>query len=125
MKKTLTLGIASLAFVGLIGVTITGVNAQSGNNWSKNRADSSKVKHGKAESLEMKAKILNVTPEQLKTELETKKMKDLLAEKNISHDSFHEQMKSAAMAKWSEKGLSEKDVQEKMNKMETRHQKNH
>lgn len=120
MKRILTysLGVAGIATVGLLAVAPSFAGAQT--------AEVARYGQGKGygytQMLETKAKLVNMSTEELKAQLETKTMLQIAEENGVSQEQLHEASKAAAQARWEERGFSEEEIQERTKAMEERQQ---
>ncbi len=107
MKKLaiLTVGTASLAIAGFLLVPSL-AGAQGGNGYSNGSGNRS----GYGQMLETKAQLLGMTTEELQSQLKEKTLYQIIEEKGLTQDQFHEQMGEAAEARWQERGLSAEEV---------------
>ncbi len=78
---------------------------------------------GHERMLETKAEILGIDVEELKQTLENKTFKELLEEKNIDLEELHQKMQEKAVARWQERGMSDEEIQERIERQATKHAK--
>lgn len=111
MKKLLILssGIVGLAAAGVI-VAPNLVQAQGGSGNGK----------GYLEALTSKAQILGMTKDQLQTELKTKTLHEVVEQKGVSEDTWHEKMEAANKARWEANGLTQAEIDSRLKAMEER-----
>jgi hypothetical protein len=109
MKKLaiLSAGTASLAIAGFL-LAPSLVGAQGGNGYGNGSGNGSGSGYG--QMLETKAQILGITTEELQTQLKEKTLYQIIEEKGLTQDQFHEQMGTAAEARWQERGLSAEEI---------------
>jgi hypothetical protein len=120
MKKILTLGlgIASLAAIG-IAVIPAIAQAQGSGNIAKGNG------YGNQQSMQTKADMFGITQDELKTQLQTKTMLQIAEDKGISEDQFHAAMQTAAQARWAERGLTEAEINSRLENMQERQAAGH
>ena len=127
MKKSLVVGAASLALVGVVGVTslnasaLTGRTTRSGNQTGVQRRDGTGGGNGYQSSLESRAKVFGMTAEQLQEALKTKTMSQIAVEKGMSEDTFRAKMNEMAKARWESRGLSNEEIAQRIKDREARH----
>ncbi len=132
MKKLLTLGVASLAVVGVVGIGTMSVSALNGQGNQSgiglHAADGSGYGNGNGNgyqtSLESRATVLGMTAEQLRTALETKTMSQLALDKGLSEADFQAKMQTAATARWEARGLSDSEIAQRTADQAQRHETN-
>ncbi|MFS8118033.1 MAG: hypothetical protein ACMG55_06010 [Microcoleus sp.] len=123
MKRILTysLGIAGLAVAGLIA-TPSFANAQSVGNGAHNSNGNGA---GHRQQLQTKADLLKMTKDELTTQLKTKTMLQIAEDKGISADKFHESMETAAKQRWSDRGLTQAEIDSRLKNMAERQAGDH
>ncbi len=121
MKRILTysLAVAGLATAGLIAVP-TFANAQGAGNGVHNGNGV-----GYQQQLQTKADLLQMTTDELKTQLQTKTMLQIAEDKGISVEKFHESMEAAAKQRWADRGLSQAEIDSRLKNMEERQAGDH
>lgn len=104
MKKIVILSIsaAGLAAAGLLLVPNL-VNAEGGYGRSGNG-------NGFERMLTTKAQVLDMTKEELQTQLKDKTMDQVIKDQGLTEEQFHEKMGEAAEARWKERGLSAEEI---------------
>lgn len=113
MKKLLLTGSAvlGLATAGLM-VVPSFVNAQSSNSNGNG--------YGYEQSLESKAKILNMTTEQLRTQLKTKTMLQIAEDNGLTAAQWQTDLQTAAQERWQERGLTQAEIDSRLQTMKDR-----
>jgi hypothetical protein len=103
MKKLaiLSVGTVSLAIAGLLLIPNL-VNAQGGNGYSNGTGSGNGSGSGYGQMLTAKAQALGMTQEELQTQLKDKTMAQIIEEKGLTQDQFHEKMGASAEARWAE-----------------------
>lgn len=122
MKKivTLSLGMAAIAAAGIIAVpAFAQAQSQGGNTNSKGGA------YGYQQAIKSKAEILGLTEAELQTQLQTKTMLQIAEEKGISADQFHASMQKSAQERWAAKGLTQAEIDSRLQSMEDRQAAGH
>lgn len=116
---TYSLGVAGIATIGLLAAAPTSfVGAQVAENAHYGKGGG----YGYTQMLETKAKLVNMSTEELKAQLETKTMLQVAEENGVSQEQLQEAAKTAAKARWEERGFSEEEIQERTKAMEERQQ---
>ncbi|NTW62392.1 hypothetical protein HGB25_03220, partial [Candidatus Saccharibacteria bacterium] len=80
---------------------------------------------GYTQMIQTKAKLLGVTEEELKTQLQTKTMLQLAEEKGISEEQLHTAMEAAARQRWADKGLTQSEIDARLKNMAERQAGDH
>ena len=131
MKYTIALAAATLAVGGMIGLKSLDVSALTQNQQFRNGYERSTDARpgdgrgaGRQSSLEMRAKVLGMTADELQTALETKTMSQLAVEKGLTEDTFRTKMQEAATQRWQERGLSQAEIEKRLAEREQRHAEN-
>ena len=122
MKKIIvySLGIVSLASVGLLSIPIF-AQAKSQNS----NSNISKGAYGYQQNIQSKAEILGITEDDLKSQLETKSLFQIAEEKNVSEDQLHDAMQKNAQERWASKGLTQAEIDSKLQDMKERQAVDH
>jgi len=110
MNKLLTLGITTLAVAGLTAVGTMSVSALNGQGNGVSNQTTSRHGNGYQSSLESRAKVVNMTANELQKALETKTMSQIAAEKGIEQTAFQLKMTEAAKVRWEARGLSTDEI---------------
>lgn len=128
MKKLLTLGVATLAVAGIVGVGSLSVSALNGQGNNTGNQTGSRRGNGQGNgyqaSLESRAKVLGMSADELKKELETKTMSQIAKEKGMTESDFRAKMAEAAKARWEARGLSSEEIAKRTAEREKRHAAN-
>ena len=128
MKKLLTLGVATLAVAGIVGVS--GLSASALNGQSNVTGAQTGSRQGNSQgngyqaSLESRAKVLSMSVEDLKKALENKTMSQIAKEKGMTESDFQSKMAEAAKARWEARGLSSEEIAKRTAEREKRHAAN-
>jgi len=122
MKKIITysLGIVGLIAAGLM-IVPSFVQAQGGNGNSNGNGGG----YGYQQSIESKAKALGVSESELRTQLETKTLLQIAEEKGVSLDQLHTTMQQAAQARWEARGLTQAEIDSRLQNMKERQTAGH
>lgn len=128
MKKIVSLGIATLAVVTLVGAGAVSVSALAGNgqglrNGAGNPANTQRG-GGYQSSIESRAKVLGMTSAELQKALETKTMSQIAVERGMDETTFRSKMGEAAKARWEARGLSDEEIAKRVADREKRHAEN-
>jgi len=99
-KVTLGLGVATVA-AGMLFASQTAL----ANNYQNGR--------GNSPMLERKAQALNITQEELQTQLQTKTMAQIAQDKGLSLEQWKQKMTEFARQRWQEMGLSQEEIAER------------
>ena len=130
MKKILTLGVATLAVAGIVGVgslSASALNGQGNGTGAQTGARQGNVQgqgKGYQASLESRAKVLGMSAEDLKKALETKTISQIAKEKGMTESDFQAKMTEAAKARWEARGLSSDEIAKRTEEREKRHAAN-
>lgn len=130
MKYLTILGVATLAFVGVVGVSSLGVSALNGNEngagmqYGMQKRDGTGNGGGRQASLESRAGVLGMTGAELTEALKTKTMSQIAVERGMSEDTFRAKMTEVAQARWQARGLSQEQIAERVAKRDARHSAN-
>ena len=128
MKKLLTLGVATLAVAGIVGVS--GLSASALNGQGSDTGTQAGSRHGNGQgngyqaSLESRAKVLGMSAEDLKNAHEAKTMSQIAKEKGMTESDFQSKMAEAAKARWEARGLSSEEIAKRTAEREKRHAAN-
>lgn len=115
-KIILGLGVSTVAVVAMSFVSFAG--AQGSQNYQMRGTESS------SKGLETKAQIIGVSTDELREELQTKTMIEVAEEKGVTLEEMQSQMRIKAMERWKEKGLSDEEIQQRIDFQEQK-QANH
>lgn len=127
-KKLLTLGVATAAVVGAIGLGSLNASAADtvdcpvGNKPSFERGNGRG--NGYATSLESRAQVLGMSADELESALKEKTMSQIALEKGMDEDTFRSKMGEAAQKRWAERGFSEEEIAKRIAEREQRHEAN-
>lgn len=122
MKKILTLGLAAVAAVGVIGLGSLSASAVESQN--RGYAMGQGQGGGKSAMLESRAQMFGMTVEELQKALETKTMSQIAVEKGYTEDTFRAKMLETAKARWEARGLSTEEIDQRIADREARHAAN-
>jgi hypothetical protein len=107
-KKVILVSAISIAAIGVMSLApmaasalTTQTQAHNGGGYGMSKGNGSEVK----------AKALNMTTEQLREQLETKTLSEVIADQDMTLDQYHEKVQTAAQDRWQEMGLSEEEIQ--------------
>lgn len=117
MKKKL------LISSGVIGLMVSGFMlvpslalAQGGNSNINGNGGG----YGYQQSMTTKAEALDMSSDQLRTELESKTLLEVATEKGVSIDQLHTTMQTAAQERWEANGLDQTEIDARLKNMEER-----
>lgn len=114
MNKLVTLGVASIAAVAVIGVSSLSAsaltNSNNGNGTGIQARDGSGNGNGRQSSLESRAKVVGMTAAELDTALQTKTMSQIAKDRGMTEEQFQAKMGEAAKARWASRGLSSDEI---------------
>ena len=105
MRKLLTFGIASLAIAGMAGLGTLSVSAMNNGYGQGNGAG-----NGATTALATKAKVVNMTADQLREQLQTKTMLQIAKDQGLTLEQYQAKMREAAQARWQAQGLSAAEI---------------
>lgn len=120
MNKILTLGLGT-AVVVAAGIIAIPAFAQAQRNGTNGNGGS----YGYQQNITAKAGILGLTEDELKSQLETKTMIQIAADKGISEDDFHASMQKSAQERWASKGLTQAEMDSRLQNMKERQASDH
>jgi len=120
MKKILTLGVATLAVAGVVGLGSLSASALSG----QTNGTGAHAGSGYQTSLESRAKVVGMSTDDLKKALETKTMSQIAVEKGMTEATFQAKMADAAKARWEARGLSSDEIAKRTADRGARHAEN-
>lgn len=103
-KIILGMGLATVAVAAIAFVPFT--SAQSANNYQ--------MRGGNGKGIETKAQIIGISADELREQLQTKTMTEIVEEKGMTIEEVQMQTRAAAMERWQEKGLSDEEIQERV-----------
>ncbi|MEI7689458.1 MAG: hypothetical protein WCI79_00635 [Candidatus Saccharibacteria bacterium] len=120
MNKILTLGLGTAVVVaaGIIAVPALAQGQKQGTNGNGGS-------YGYQQNIETKAKLIGITADELKTQLATKTMLQIAADKGISEDDFHASMQKSAQERWASKGLTQAEIDSRLQNMTERQASDH
>lgn len=132
MNKLVAIGMASLAVVGVVGMTAMSVSAvenENGNvqNGMQKRDGNSRGDgkgQGRQSSLEARAAVVGMTVSELEMALKTKTFSEIAKEKGMTETDFHAKMAEAAKTRWEARGLSDDEIAKRVADREARHAAN-
>jgi|GEM_PF-1754822 len=128
MNKLLTLGVASLAVVGVAGAV--GANAYAVNGQADGTGEKYATQRGQGQgggyqaALESKARVLGMSVEDLQKALETKTMSQIALGNGMTEEVFQAKMADAAKARWEARGLSSQEIAQRVADREQRQSAN-
>lgn len=119
MKKVIiySIGILSLSALGLVLVPKM-VDAQNLNGMGYSNGLGSG--YGYRQMIETKAKLLNLSVDEIKDQLETKTMSQIAEEKGINLDELQDSIKESARQRWADRGFSEEEINNRLSRIEQR-----
>jgi len=119
MNRKLILGaVISTVAVGMIALSPIAANAQPAQN--NNREGGYAGTKGSGNGLEIKAQAINMTTEQLKEQLQTKTMAEIISDKGITAEQYKEKVQKSSQERWKEMGLSDEEIQRRVQAQEKR-----
>lgn len=128
MKKLLTLGFATLAVAGIVGVSSLSASALNGQDNGTGAQSGPRQGNGQGNgyqaSLESRAKVLGMSAGDLKKALEDKTMSQIAKEKGMTESDFQAKMAEAAKVRWEARGLSSEEIAKRIAERVTRHATN-
>lgn len=102
----------------LVGITASGIalvsNASAAKFGNQKNPNFPGKTAGHERMLETKADVLGITLNELKGELENKTLREVFEASDISLEELHQKMQEKAMERWQEKGLSDEEIQERI-----------
>lgn len=117
MNKKILLGVAAgLVATGAIVFTPLMVNAQT----AQSQTHGGRNSKGSGNGLEVRAQAMDMAAEQLKEQLQTKNMSQVISDQGMTTEQFQENVREAANNRWQEMGLSDEEIQERTEKQQER-----
>lgn len=113
-KRAILVTTLGLATVGTLALTPLIANAQT---TQKRYGDNGK---NYGNGLEIKAQAMEMSTEQLKEQLQTKTMSQVISDKGMTTEQFQEQIREATKERWQEMGLSDEEIQERTEQQQER-----
>lgn len=129
MKKLITIGVATLAVVGLAGAGTLSASAMNGQG-NRTGTPGTAQRQGNGQrtgyqaSLDSRAKVVGMTADQLKTALQTKTMSQIAKDKGMIEADFQAKMQAAAKARWEAGGLTQAEITQRVADQQKRHATN-
>lgn len=109
------IGISTLTIAGLaIAPAIASAQNANANTGS-----------GYQQTLQTKASSIGVTKDELSEQLKTKTFEKIAAEKGVNLDQIHAAMQKAAEKRWADRGLTESEIEERLQRMQERQSGDH
>ena len=81
--------------------------------------------YGNQQVMQTKAETVGLTEAELRTQLQTKTMLQIAEEKGISEDQFHATMQKAAEERWKANGLTQAEIDARLQDMKARQAGDH
>lgn len=120
MNKKILSSLVAGALIGGVALNLSPVLAQSQNGsqegLSKNRVTERFARHG----LVSKAEMLEISVEELQEKMATMTFSEILEEAGISMDEFQAKSLEQAKARWSERGISQEEIESRMEQLKAR-----
>lgn len=118
MRKAISMGVVGLAVVGAAGfgtytvsaLNGTGYGAANGGGTAAMAGNGQGNGYGAQTALETRATALNMTAEQLQTQLQTKTVAQVAESQGLTLDQYQAKMREAAQARWADRGLSDEEI---------------
>jgi hypothetical protein len=105
-KILLGAGLSTIAIAAIAFVPFAGAQNSQGYQMGAN---------GKGYGIETKAQIIGMTADELREQLQTKTMSEIVEGKGMTLEQVREQARASAMGRWQEKGFTEEEIQERIN----------
>ena len=99
MKKYLLSALIGVSALTLVGGSVAYAQSDNGNG---------------ANMLETKAEVFGMTVDELEIAHETMDFEEIALQQGVSIDEMHAQMEAKAVARWSERGLSDEEISERL-----------
>lgn len=120
MRKLIATGIATVAVVGAATVgtySVSALQAHNGQTAGNGNGTPKMAQNGQGYGaqtmLETRAKLVGMTAEQLRTQLETKTMQQIVESKGMTLEQYQAKMREAAQQRWEARGLSDEEIAER------------
>ncbi len=113
MNKKLIIGtVVGVATAGALAAAPLIASAQTAQNQARGGQNGN--------GLEIRAQAMDMTAEQLREQLQTKTMSQVISDQNMTTEQYQEQVREAANNRWQEMGLSGEEIQERTEKQQER-----
>jgi hypothetical protein len=116
MNKLIITGITLATTLGLGIAIATPAFATS----EHSNGQGSGPRYGYDQQIEAKSKILGITVDELKKQLESKNLEEIAKSKGLNEDELHSQIQSAAQKRWKDRGLSDSEIKNRTEAMQKR-----
>ena len=111
MNRKIVLGaVASVVSIGAMAFTPLAASAQSLYNQSHGGSGNGSSMGG---GIEIKAEALDMTTEQLREQLQTNALSEVISNQEMTVEQYHENIQQASQNKWQDMGLSEEEIQKR------------
>lgn len=117
MNKKLILGtVVGIAAAGALATAPLMAYAQT----AQNQARSGQNGNGSGNGLEIRAQAMDMTTEQLKEQLQTKTMSQVISDQGMTTEQYQEQVREAVNNRWQKMDLSDEEIQARTEKQQER-----
>ena len=110
-KKVVLISAISIAAIGAMSLAPMAASALTTQTQTQNRGGYGIGRGNRGNGSQIKAEALNMTTEQLREQLQTKTLSEVIADQDMTLDQYHEKVQAAAQDRWQEMGLSEEEIQ--------------
>lgn len=112
MNKRIILASAiSIAAIGAISLAPIAASALTTQNQMHKGSGYGMGRGNGGNGSQIKAEALNMTTEQLREQLQTKTLSEVINDQDMTLDQYHEKVQAAAQDRWKEMGLSQEEIQ--------------
>jgi multidrug efflux pump subunit AcrB len=112
MNKRIILASAiSIAAIGAISLAPIAASALTTQNQMHKGSGYSMGRGNGGNGSQIKAEALNMTTEQLREQLQTKTLSEVITDQDMTLDQYHEKVQAAAQDRWKAMGLSQEEIQ--------------
>ncbi len=110
-KKVILVSAISIAAIGAMSLAPMATSALTAQTQLHNGGGYGMSKGNGGNGSQVKAEVLNMTTEQLREQLETKTLSEVIADQDMTLDQYHEKVQTVSQDRWQEMGLSEEEIQ--------------
>lgn len=110
-KKVILVSAISIAAIGTMSLAPMAASALTAQTQAHNGGSYGMSKGNGGNGLEIKSQALKMTTEQLREQLQTKTLSEVIADQDMTLDQYHKAVQESSQDRWAEMGLSEEEIQ--------------
>lgn len=110
-KRIILTSAISVAAIGALSLSPLAANALTTQNQTHNGGGYGMGRGNGGNGSQVKAEVLNMTTEQLREQLQTKTLSEVIADQDMTLDQYHEKIQAASQDRWQEMNLSQEEIQ--------------